>query len=830
MGFSLLDMYDRWVLGRPVPVLVLAILFVAGVGVFARDFKLDASSDSLMLQGDEDLRYYRSIRDRYGADDFLVVTYRPAGDLFSRECLTALVRLRADLLALECVASVTSILDVPLIDSPRVSLEAMADGARTLADPDTDPALARREFLTSPLYRSLLVSPDARTTAIQVHLRQDEAYRTLTARRHELREREAAGELSDGEARELAEVIDRIREHNTRYTDRQRADIAAVRAVLAPWKEKADIHLGGVPMIVADMIDFIRHDLAVFGVGVLVFLTATLAVIFRKPRWVVLPMLCCLAAVVFMFGFLGLVQWRVTVVSSNFTSLLLIVTLSLTVHLVVRYHELFAERPGADQRSLVRETVRSKALPSLYTALTTIVAFASLLVSDIRPVIDFGWMMAIGIGAAFVLAFLFFPSGLVLLPPGRFQPRHDLTGGLVRGFEGLVERRGTAVLGVFGLLAVLAVAGLTRMTVENRFVDHFKASTEIYQGMELIDRELGGTTPLEVIVDADPAFLEWRREAAAEEAAEEEDEWGEEAGDAGLSATSYWYNVRRLDLLEAVQAYLDDLPESGKVLSLATTMALLQHLNDDEPLNNFVLSVLHRKLPPDVKEALFDPYMSEDGNQARFYLRVFETDPNLRRSDLLARIREGLSLRLGFADDQLHLTGMFVLYNNVLRSLFRSQILTLGFVFVAIMAMFFALFRSLRLAAVAIAPNLFSAGAVLGLMGWLAIPLDIMTITIAAITIGIAVDDTIHYVHRYTEELARDGDRLAAVRRCHRSVGRAMCYTSCIVIAGFSILVFSSFMPTLYFGLFTGLAMAVAMVANLTLLAVLLVRFGPRKS
>ncbi|WP_291316724.1 MMPL family transporter [Desulfuromonas sp.] len=733
-------------------------------------------------------------------------------------------RLRDSLLQIERVASVASILDAPLIDSPRVSLNELQDRVRTLEDPDTDPELARREFLTSPLYRNLLLSPDGKTTALQIVFRRDETYHSLLNRRNVLREKRLSGELAPEEARELARVSAEFKDYSSASMDRERVDIARVRSILDRHRNRAGIHLGGVPMIVADMIEFIRRDLVSFGVGVLAFLVSMLAIIFRKPRWVVLPMLCCAAAVIFMFGYLGLVQWRVTVVSSNFTSLLLIITLSLTVHLIVRYHELQAERPDADQHTLVLETVRSKALPSLYTALTTIVAFASLLVSDIRPVIDFGWIMAIGIGVAFALSFVLFPAGLVLLRPVRFTPRLDLAGALTRGCASWIDRHGTLTLGIFAALAVLSAIGISRLTVENRFIDHFKESTEIYQGMVLIDRQLGGTIPLDVIVDADPEFF---AEPVDESPLFDDDPWEEESGGAGLSGTSYWYNAFRLEKVGAIHAYLDQLPESGKVLSMTTTMALMEQLNDDKPVDNFTLSVIHKKLPPQIEEALFDPYLAKDGNQVRFTLRVFETDPGLRRNALLKKVRRDLVEQFDLAEEQVHLSGMLVLYNNVLRSLYRSQVLTIGAVFLAIMAMFIVLFRSLRLAVIAIIPNLIAAGMVLGLMGWLNIPLDIMTITIAAITIGIAVDDTIHYVHRFTVEITEDQDYLAAVRRCHASVGRAMYYTSVTVIMGFSILALSNFVPTIYFGLFTGLAMAVAMIANLTLLALLLMRIRP---
>ncbi len=820
-------LYRQYLLRHPVAVLTCTLLLVVLVGSQARHFRLDASADSLVLEGDKDLATYRELRRRYTSDDFLVVAVTPKADLFSDAGLQTIQSLRDDLKALDEVASVTSLLDVPLLQSPPIGFTELQKGAPTLLDPQVDRGLARREFLTSPLYRELLLSPDGRTTALQVNLKPDPKYDRLLKRRNELAAADRRGELGPEEQEELERVRAEFKAYSAEVIDREARTIAKVRAVLDRHRDAADIHLGGVSMIVADMIDFIRHDLLTFGIGVLVFLVGMLALIFRQLRWVVLPMLCCGCAVWFMFGLLGWLDWRVTVVSSNFTSLLLIITLSLTVHLIVRYHELHAVNPRARQRTLVQETVRSKFLPSLFTTLTTQVAFISLLISGIRPVIDFGWMMAIGTCVAFVLSFLLFPAGLALLKPKHFQPRYDITGRLTSLCADLITRRGRLVLLAFAGIAVLSLVGMSRLTVENRFIDNFKKETEIYQGMALIDRKLGGTTPMEIILKA-PA--DWQPPVADEDFEDPfaDDPFADAGGDAGLTATSYWYNSNQLKFLAQIHTWLEQLPATGKVMSLATTMELVRQLNGGVEPDNLLLSVLHRKLPADIDHTLFAPYMNADGSEVRITLRIVDSDPTLRRNALLDEIRTGLTEHFGLAPEQITINGMFVLYNNVLQSLYRSQILTLGFVFAVIMAMFLLLFRSVRLALIAIIPNLLAAGVVLGLMGWLGIPLDIMTITIAAITIGIAVDDTIHYVHRFTEEVTADLDYQAAIRRCHSSIGRAMYYTSVIVIVGFGILAFSDFMPTIYFGLFTGLAMAVAMIANLTLLALLLMTLKPK--
>jgi predicted RND superfamily exporter protein len=813
--------YYRWVLQRPLAV-GLAMLVLLGLAIWqTQHFRLDASADSLILEGDEDLAYYREISKTYGADEFLVVTYTPKGDLFSDDSLQNLKRLRDELEALPEVSSVLSIIDVPLIDSPRVTLSEIQQGQRTLLDEDTDRDLARQEFLSSPLYRNLVMNPEATTTAMLVNLKTDTEAQALLSRREALREQRDREGLNAEQTAELEAVTAEYATRSAALQAQSQALVETVRKILDGYRDDATIFLGGVPMIAADMIEFVRGDIRSFGVGVGLFIIVLLALSFRRWHWVVIPTLICAYVTVVMAGFLGFMGWRVTVVSSNFVSLMLIITLSLLIHLIVRHRELHAASPGRPQAELLQETLHSKFMPSLFTALTTMVSFASLIVSDIRPVIDFGLMMTWGVLFAFILAFILFPAALVRLPAGTPPPEtRDVSARFNLGVAALVERSPRGTWALFAVLLVLGGVGVSRLTVENRFIDFFHESTEIYQGMLEIDRELGGTTPLDIVIDAPASFFE---EQAA--LAEEEDDYLQDL-DGGLSATSYWYNSLRLDEIRAIHAYLDGLPQTGKVLSLATSLDMIQQINGDEPLSDFELSVMHRLLPEEVKGALFDPYMSPDGNQLRFSVRVVDSDPSLRRDALLKQIRQELVDKVGLQPEQVQLTGMMVLYNNVMQSLFTSQASTLIVVFAAISLMFGLLFRSLKMALIGVVPTLVAAVLVLGVIGWLAIPLDIMTITIAAITIGIGVHDTIHYTHRFKDEVASNG-YADAVRACHASVGRAMLYTTIVITLGFSVLILSNFIPTIYFGLFTGVAMVFALLSNLSLLPLLLKTFRP---
>ena len=789
-------------------------------GYFAQDFRLDVSAESLVLENDADLDYYRSTTSRYGSDDYLIVTYSPESNLFSSHSLNQLRALRDELKQIERVQSVISLLDVPLLQSPPVTIAKLGEQLRTLESEDVDLVAAQKELSTSELYRNRLMSSDGSTTALQVNFARDEVYWQLLERRNTLREKKLASTLSASDEEALAQASFEFDSYNEVTLSRQEEDIRRVRFILEKYKDDAEVYLGGVPMIAADMMSFIRHDIALFGTTVIVILTATLALVFRRIRWVLLPFSVAIAASIFSVGILGLVGWPVTVVSSNFLSLILIFSLSLAVHLIVRYEELYLLNPSADQRFLVEATIQSKAAPCLYTVLTTMVAFGSLVMSDIRPVIDFGWMMAIALASSFVFAFTLFPAALVLVQKKPPRSAESFTLAITSRCARLADAHGRSILAVTAVIFVLCIIGMRTLTVENRFIDYFHESTEIYQGMELIDQKLGGTTPLDVIIDAPLNNLDEQQPDTSFD--DPFAEMLEDTDDDAITTRSYWFNTHKLNDIATIHNYLDELPDTGKVLSLHTTMATLDALDDDGMLDDFFLSLLYKRLPENVRNQLLGPYFSEEHDQIRFSIRVRESDASLNRQQLIDRIHEHLDSLPALEGSKVSLTGMLILYNNLLQSLFRSQILTLGAVFIAIVLAFALLFRSVKVAAIAIVPNVLAAGLVLGLMGWLGIPLDIMTITIAAVVVGIAVDDTIHYVHRYQEEWQQSHDYSAAIYGSHASIGRAMYYTTFTITIGFLTLVVSNFIPTVYFGLLTGFAMVSALLCDLLVLPVLL--------
>lgn len=825
---SLLTLFfDKVILKRPKVVIACLVVLVSFFGYAAKDFKLDASAETLVLENDKDLQYSRIIDSRYGLQDYLVMTYAPKGDLFDNATLSKLSHLCDDLKKVKNVSKVVSILDAPLLESPPIPIKELTGDLPTIESSGVDKKLAKIEFKNSPLYKNLLVSPDLKITALLIYFPIDEIYRDLLNTRNRLSQKKDEGSLSPKEAVEFESVIEQFRNYRDRMKKIRHQDIVSVRAIMDHYRNDAELFLGGVSMIADDLISFIKNDLKVFGFGVLFFLIITLGIIFKKKRWIFLPIICCVFSVVTMMGLLGLFDWEVTVISSNFISLQLIITMAITIHLIVRYRELYIKHPEASQRELVLDTISLMGKPCLYAALTTIAGFGSLLLCNILPVITFGWMMSAGILVSLVMTFLLFPSILVLMsketPATGRKPHFSLTPFLAR----FTETHGRLILVVSVIALVLSAVGVTRLTVENSFIDYFKHTTEIYQGMKTIDQNLGGTTPLDVILDFETPKTT-KPIAALKSVQKKGDEFDTfNEFENTEKEDKYWFTLEKMTLVKKIHDYLNRLPEIGKVLSLGTLLKMTEKLNHNKPLDNLELALLYNELPDRFKSMVLTPYVSVDHNEVRFSTRVRDSEKKLKRNQLIKKIHKDLVSKFGLNENQVHLTGMLVLYNNMLQSLFKSQIKTLGVVILALMGMFMILFRSLKISLIAISPNLLSIGMVLGVMGWLNIPLDMMTITIASISVGIAVDDTIHYINRFAHEIKIDQNYIRAMHRCHGSIGHAMYYTSVTIIIGFSILILSNFIPSIYFGLFTGLAMFIALIAALTLLPQLLVVIKP---
>lgn len=846
MSSPLLSFYDALVLRRPWLSLLLMALLTAAMATQLDKIKIDASADSLMLQGDPSLDFYREVTKEYATEDFLLITWQPNAPLVSPQSLQPLKEMAEALRRLDGVSSVTTILDVPLLESPPVTLSDMtsSDPLPTLeqAGLDLDLEMVMREFTTSPIYADLLVSRDGLVTAVQINLQRDDDYFNLLQAREALRIKRNTQILSGVEEAELATVEAAFKIRSAIVLERDARLVAHVREIAAQYRDVASLFVGGVPMIAADMVSFVGSDLVVFGSSILGIMAVVLAIVFRRVRWVVIPLATCGITVTLMLGLLGATDWRMTVISSNFVAVLLIITLAIVIHLVVRYREMHALDPDGELHERVLKSMGLMAVPCFYTSITTIVAFMSLVVSGIQPVIDFGWMMTVGVCVGLSTAFIVVPCLMLVWPEGK-PHRHTGTEPALTGhFARITDEHGRSIVVVAAVLVLITGWGISRLEVENRFIDYFNKSTEIYQGMELLDIQLGGTIPLDIIItppdeDAPLPGLENVPTAESLPVGEDDefadDDWGDEfSDDVGFASAqdsfqpSYWFSLAGMRELDRIHAYVDSRPETGKALSLSTVFAVVKNLMGED-IGGVELAIVQKSFPDDMKKLMVSPYYSENTEQARLTVRVKETSKDLRRDEFLRSVRADLADELGLSPDRVQFTGMLVLYNNVLQSLFRSQILTLGAVFGAILVMFLLLFRSFALAVITLAPNALAAGIVLGVMGLAGIPLDIMTITIAAIVVGIGVDDCIHYVHRFMKEFAVDRNYRDAMYRCHNSIGRAMYYTTLTVVIGFATLTLSNFNPSIYFGLLTVLAMVAAVLGALLLLPRLIIVFKP---
>ena len=834
MTSRIVQAYDALVLRNPKLVLVVLLSILVFFGYHTKDFRLDASADTLLLEEDVDLNVFRKINERYPSSDLLIVTYTPDNDLFSDQALEPMKQLREELEKVASVNSVFTILDAPLFNSSDADLQEMINDMPSLEKPGVDRTRARDELLNSHIYRDLIVSADGRTTAILLEMVANEKFNRLLKSRSQLRTKKRDAGLTIEETQALESVSAEYNQLRDAISDQRHLDIARIRDIIEPYRQHGKLHLGGLPMITDDMVTFVRSDLTVFGTGVLAFLIIILTAIFRKMRWIVLPLLSCFYAGLIMIGVLGLFGWMVTVISSNFLALMLIITISMNIHLIVRYLQLHRDYPDDDQLVLVRTTVHKMVKPCLYTALTTIIGFGSLVVSDIKPVIDFGLMMSAGLTVTFATSFLLFPS--LLLVMGKTESSFTSDGirfTLPEYLARLTEFQGNKILAFSVVLTVVSVVGISMLRVENSFINYFSDDTEIYQGLKLIDEELGGTTPVDILVKFEDDIEDLTLEDLAEMT--EEEIRDERAYIHALrTQPELWFTPTKVDLIKKVHDYLDGLPEIGKVVSLASSVRVVEEIAEKE-LDGMDMALLYTKVPDQIRNSLIRPYVSIENNEIRLTARVLDSKPDLRRKDLLDKLRHDLGKENGYeqlADYKLLIndvtvSGLLVLYNNMLQSLFSSQIKSIGVVMLGIGIMFLVLFRSVSLSIIGILPNLLGAAVVLGVMGWAKIPMDMMTITIAAITIGIAVDNGIHYIYRFREEYAITNSYVETLHICHNNIGKAVFYTTMTIIFGFSILMMSNFIPTIYFGVLTGAAMFIALLAALTVLPKLILLWKP---
>ena len=818
------------VVRKPIVVLVSMLALVAACSIFISSLNIDASPDSLMLESDPDLKYYREVHRHYGTDEFIIVGFKPKKEILEKSTIDFIENISEKFKKIEGVSSVTSLSNVPLLLQIQKNNKTGETSFSNLLSSQVDLAKAKAEFTTSPIYVNNLVNDDLNTTAIKVDIEKNETLIDLLEEKYVFLDKQKNQLLDESDEADLHGVRKNILFERQVINNRYKNVLRSVREIVNDVDDAGEFYLAGAPLIGNDMKDFVGKDIKIFGVAILSIMILVLFLFFRRPAWIFLALVCAILNVLLVAGLASILEFQLTIISSNFVALLIIFSVTLSIHVIIRYQEIQKTQPNETIDENLKITLSQIITPCFYMVLTSAIAFFSLIVSDINPVIVFGYIMILGLLCAFLLTFTVLPALIMLINPKSRVLEQDKSATLLENLLNVIVNNKKLTIAIVVGMFVLNIIGISQITVENRFIDYFKKTTDIYQGLELVDQELGGTVPLEVMLEVDPDQVE-----EVDEDAQEDEEFGDyltnlEGTQDDFTAKSYWYNRSGIRKINKIHKYLEDLPQVGKVLSLSSTEEVFRTINKGEPLEDFHLSLVYRKVPDNVKQVLISPYVSSDGSQARILARIKDSDHTLIRNDLLKKISTELNTSFINDGESVRLTGISVLYNNVLQSLFRSQILTLGTVFVCIFIMLVILFRNFKLAVIGTLPNIFTALFILGLMGVLGIPLDIMTITIAAITIGIGVDYAIHYIHRYKKEFAQNGDNFQAIYRSQTTVGKALYFTSITITLGFIILVLSNFVPSIYFGMLTSIAMLVALFATFSIIPLLLSIMQPLKS
>ena len=796
-------------------VLVLSVVF----GYLSTKLSIDASAETLLLEHDPDLKAYRHIAQRYDSPGLLVVAFTPKDDLFSPKNLELIKNLSDELAKNEMVSSVISILNVPLLNSVKGGVTGILDHTPTLSDKDINISKAKLEFAKSPIYSGNLISKDLKTTAIALNLKQDDKFNELLNERNLLSQKESNGTITQAEKLKFKALLAEFKAYRDELRKSDHKNLEAIKAAIAKFNANDELFLGGANMIADDMIGFIKSDLLVYGLSVLALLSFSLWLFFRQVRWIVLPMFICAVSAIFTTGIFGMFGWEVTVISSNYIALQLIITISTVIHLVVSYREFYARHPKYSQNQLIYLTLRDKFSPSFWAIFTTVIGFSSLMSADIKPVIMLGIMMSAGISVSLVLAFLLFGAINVnlkkLAPVRTFENSFKFT----KYCANLALNSRKIIYAVCVLVVCFGVYGISKIKVENSFIGYFKESTQIRQGMQIIDTKLGGTIPVDVIV-------KFKESEPKQEKTDEKDDFESEFENDAKSA-KYWFNSYHTRVAEKVHDYLKEQNFVGNVSSLATLIKAIKELNNGVS-DDFLLAAMYEKLPQEYKNILLSPYVSVENDELRFSLRIIDSDSELRRNEFLKELKAGLAKLTKNDNVSIEVAGMMVLYNNMLQNLLSSQVDTFGLTVAILFVIFCFVFRSIKLATIAIVSNLIPLCTLFGVMGFFGIPLDVMSITIAAISIGIGVDDIIHYIHRFKEELLTK-DVFESIKAAHASIGYAMYYTSFTIFLGFSVMITSNFIPTIYFGLLTDLVMVFMLLGALIILPSLIASFVKKR-
>ena len=786
---------------------------------FSKDFKLDASSDSLLLESDKDLKYLREVNERYGSKDYLVLTYTPIASFTDEETIINLQFFKSKIEKLEWVDSVITIIDVPLLKNSNAPLMERLKNYKTLSYPEIDKKKGFNEIINSPIYKDYVISADGKTSGIVVYLKQDKKLNEFIKIKNNYFNLGLEGNLDKSQKKERAIFNNEYDSYKNIYNQKNHQNINEIREVIKKYNVNAEIFLGGLPMITDDMMSFVQNDIVVFGIGVFIFIVITLWLIFKKIKWVVIPLLGCAFSVGAMIGMVGLLGWKVTVISSNFIAIMLILNMAMNIHITVRFLQIKKEFEGIDIKDAVYEASTKMFMPILYTVLTTICAFLSLIFSGIKPIIDFGWMMTLGLTISTIITLTLIPALLNEFSNSEDSiDQHEEKSKITSALSNFSKGNTSLIFGTTLIIIFLSIIGIFKLEVENSFINYFDKKTEIYKGMKKIDDQLGGTTPLDII-------LKFPVKEEKKEKDDEFSEWDKDTKDKD-ETYKYWFTRDKIDKILKVHDYLESLPEIGKVISFGSIIRVAEDLIGNK-LETLETGILYSKFPEEIKKEIISPYISIKDNEARISVRIKDSLEDLRRNELIKKINSELKTKVGLDEEEYKLSGVLILFNNLLQSLFKSQILSLGVTMIGILLMFLVLFRNLTLSLIGVVPNFIAAFFILGIIGLFGIPLDMMTITIASITIGIAVDNSIHYIYRFKEEFEKIKNYNDTVSKCHNTIGISILNTTVTIIFGFSILFLSNFIPTIYFGVLTGVAMLLALISVLTLLPKLILVLKP---
>ena len=804
-----LDIFIRTIINNSILSLFILFILLVGLSPGISNFQLDASSDSLVLENDPDLKTYREMGNLFSDSDFLIVTLRPNDGIFNIKSLQRIKNIENEILAINGVNQVLSILDAPIIEQPKVSLSEIGDNIKYLLDENIDLQKAKQEILSNPIYRELIISKDGSTTAFQILLDKNEYYENLIQQRYDL--------LDLDQPTVLLEVNQKIDEENSKIQEKEKKIVSEIRSLIKKNDDFGILYLGGPAMIANDMIDFIKSDLSLFGLLVFIIFGFLLFLFFRDIKLSLIPLINAALVIYTTSSILGFADWKISVVSSNFIALLLILTISISVHIIERFIEL---KKQSSENHLIVETFSQMFIPCFFAVLTTGIAFFSLISGDIKPVIEFGKMMAVGIVVVFIFTFTFVPLALNTLSFSSLRAPPEI-GSLPIAIGKNIITHKTIILSISIFITFMFLIGISNLKVENKFIDYFKKNTEIYQGMSELDQKLGGTATLDIVIYEPDYSVEDEEELSDKF----DDLFDEDIFDDDKSESSgFWWNTYNLKRLEEIHDYLDENENIGKVLSVSSGIKLARKINDNNELNDLELALLRSVLPENIKDTVLNSYISDDDSIVRISMRVFESSESLNRDYLIKTIDSDLQQKFGISNDKFKITGLAVLYNNMLQSLFSSMLNSLLIVYIVIALMLLILFQSVKIMIAGLLPNILIGLAVLGTMGLLKIPLDIMTITVASISVGIAVDNTIHYLYKFRSEYKLKKNFNDALIKSHSTIGRAIFYTASTISLGFLIFSFSNFIPTIYFGIFTALAMSFAFLVSLTLLPILLER------